>query len=479
MVKKAVIIAAGMGSRLNGQGCGRPKPLVKVAGVGLLKRAILTARRAGISEFAIVIGYRGDEIREAIANDPQIDVNIDWIENPDWKRGNGLSVLKARDYVDGTFLLLMADHLFEPKVITLMRGLLLGAGESALCIDTRLDRIQDLDDATKVVLEGDRIRKIGKALREYDAVDTGIFLCSQALFDGLELAAAGGDETLSGGVRIIASRGNMRAVDIDGMFWQDVDTPEALRQGETALFGQLGKPTDGIVSRHFNRKISSWISGFLVKTPVTPNQISIAAMMITFLAGWAMAEGSHFYVALGGLLFQFASVVDGCDGEVATLKFAGSRFGEWLDTVADNVSYLGFFSGVIFGMYRLTTEPVVIALGFIALALNVLAVLLICVYLKQSGSGSIVSFNMGFSSEVPEERRGYLHRVYCGLKFACRRDFFAALFCVLAVLNCLEAIFWIFVLGSGLVVSAVFGFIGHIMRTRATEAGKLVSGKAD
>ena len=70
MVKKAVIIAAGMGSRLNGQGCGRPKPLVKVAGVGLLKRAILTARRAGISEFAIVIGYRGDEIREAIANDP-------------------------------------------------------------------------------------------------------------------------------------------------------------------------------------------------------------------------------------------------------------------------------------------------------------------------------------------------------------------------------------------------------------------------
>ena len=479
MVDKAVIIAAGMGSRLNGHGRGRPKPLVKVAGVGLLKRAILTAKRAGITEFAVVIGYRGDEIREAIEDDQQIDVHIDWVENPEWTRGNGLSVLKARDYVEGPFLLLMADHLLEPKVITRMRRLLLGAGESALCIDTRLEGIQDLDDATKVVLDGDRILKIGKGLSRYDAVDTGIFLCSPALFDGLELAVSGGDDTLSGGVRIMASQGNMRAVDIDGLFWQDVDTPDALRHGETALFGRLGKPTDGIVSRHFNRKVSSWISRFLVKTPVTPNQISIAAMMVTFLAGWAMAEGSHLYVALGGLLFQFASIVDGCDGEIATLKFAGSRFGEWLDTVADNVSYLGFFSGVIYGMYKLTAEPVVIALGFIALALNLLAVLLICVYLKHSGSGSIVSFNMGFSSEVPEERRGYLHRIYCGLKFACRRDFFAALFCVLAVLNCLEAIFWIFVLGSGLVVSAVFGYIGHIMRTRTTEAEKLVSGKAD
>ena len=153
--------------------------------------------------------------------------------------------------------------------------------------------------------------------------------------------------------------------------------------------------------------------------------------------------------------------------------------GEWLDTVADNVSYLAFFSGVIYGMYKLTGEPVLIALGFVALALDVLAVLLICVYLKQSGSGSIVSFNMRFSSEVPEEHRGRLHRIYCGLKFACRRDFSAALFCVLAVFNCLEAIFWIFVFGSGLVVSAVFGFIGHIMRTRGNEEDKLVSGKAD
>lgn len=479
MADRAVIIAAGMGSRLNGYGRGRPKPLVKVAGVGLLKRAILTAKRAGITEFAIVIGYRGDEIRAAIANDPQIDVHIDWVENDEWTRGNGLSVLKARDFVEGQFLLMMADHLFEPRVITRMRRLLLSAGESALCVDTRVDRVQDLDDATKVVLGGERILRIGKALDQYDAVDTGIFLCTPALFDGIERAIARGDESLSGGVQILASEGNMRAVEIDGLFWQDVDTPEALHLGEKALFGFLGKSTDGVVSRHFNRKISKRISRLLVRTSVTPNQISIAAMTVTFLAGWSVAEGSYLRVALGGLLVQFASILDGCDGEIAMLKFSGSRLGEWLDTVADNVSYLVFFSGVIYGMFKLTGEPVLMALGFVALALDVLAVLLICVYLRQSGSGSIVSFNIGFSSEVPEAHRGRLHRIFCGMKFACRRDFSAALFCVLAVLNCLGAIYWIFVLGSGLVVSAVFGFIGHIMRTRTTQTDKLVSGKAD
>ena len=117
MVNKAVIIAAGMGSRLNGGGGNLPKPLVKVAGVGLLKRTILSAKRAGITDFVVVVGYRGEEIRQAISEDSQIDARIEWVENTEWKRGNGLSVLKARAYVDEPFLLMMSDHLFEPQVL--------------------------------------------------------------------------------------------------------------------------------------------------------------------------------------------------------------------------------------------------------------------------------------------------------------------------------------------------------------------------
>lgn len=488
MVKKAVIIAAGMGSRLNGSGGNLPKPLVPVAGVGLLKRTLLSARRAGIGEFVVVVGYRGEEVRQAISEDPQVDVRIDWVENPEWGRGNGISVLKARDYVDGPFLLMMADHLFEPQVIARLRLLPVAGGEAVLGVDDRLDRVHDMEDATKVFLEGDRILRIGKDLEDYNAVDTGIFLCTPALFDGIERSVADGDDSLSGGVRVLAAEGNMRAAGIGGLFWLDVDTPAARRYAEDALFERLGKPTDGFVSRNFNRKVSTRISRLLVHTPVTPNQISVATMLITFLSAWWMASGEYLYLALGGLLFQFASVVDGCDGEIAKLKFMSSPRGEWIDTLADNVSYLVFFSGVTYGMYALTRETYVLMLGVAGIAVDILGVSLISLYLQNVGSGSIATFNMAFAEEVPEERRGWAYRFCCSLKFACRRDFFATLFCGLALLDRLDAIYWIFIFGSGLVVSGVFGYAGYMMRTRGVwpaavsrqaDVEKLASEKAD
>ena len=488
MVKKAVIIAAGKGSRLNGSGAGLPKPLVNVAGVGLLKRVILSAKRAGIKEFAVVIGYRGEEIRQAIASDAQVDVDIDWVENEEWERANGISVLKARDYVDEPFLLMMSDHLFDPQVLLQLRSLSVAPDEAALCVDARLDHIFDMEDATKVRMEGDRIREIGKDLSGYNAVDTGFFLCNPSLFDALEHAVSEGDDSLSGGIRRLAAQGNMRAVDIDDLFWQDVDTPESLKHAETALFRMLGKPTDGFVSRHFNRKVSTRISRLLVKTPVTPNQISVATMLMSFLAAWWIASGNYLQLALGGLLFQFASIVDGCDGEVAKLKFMGSRMGEWVDTLADNVSYVVFFSCVAYGMYQATGEPYVLALGAGSVALVLLSLSLIYLYLQIAGSGSAVSFNMAFSDEVPEDRRGWFYRVASTMKFTSRRDFFAALACVLALLNLLAVMYWIMVIGVTLIATAIFLFAGHMMRARGAwptvatgrgEAAKLLSEKAD
>ncbi len=488
MVKKAVIIAAGMGSRLNGSAGNLPKPLVQVAGVGLLKRTILSAKRAGITEFVVVIGYRGAEIRDAVSRDSQVDVHIDWVENTDWEKGNGLSVLKAQPYVDEPFLLLMSDHLFEPEVLFKLRYQPVGPGEAVLCVDYDLDRIHDMEDATKVFIDGDQILHIGKELESFNAVDTGIFVCSASLFDGIETALASGDASLSGGIRVLAARGAMRSVAIDGLFWLDVDTPEALRHAERSLIGQLGKPTDGFVSRHFNRKISTRISGLLARTPVTPNQISIFTMLLTILSAWLISLGDYVTLAVAGVLFQFASIIDGCDGEIANLKFMGSPVGEWIDTIADNTSYIVFFVGVSYGMYTVTGEGYVLALGLTAVALIILGISLMAVYLQNVGSGSLASFNQAFSVEVPEEKRGWLHRASCSVKFAFRRDFFALVFCFLALANLLVAIYWIVVIGTALVSAAVFGYAGYMMRARGiwpstvspqVEAGKLVSEKAD
>lgn len=480
MVKKAVIIAAGMGSRLRGYGADLPKPLVPLAGVPLLKRAILSAMRGGISEFVIVIGYRGHEIRHALTDDPQFsDVAINWVHNDDWQRGNGGSVLCARDYVDEPFVLLMSDHLFDPEVLTKLRHMPVGEDEAVLCVDSDLDGIFDTEDATKVVARNDRVVQIGKELADFNAVDTGIFLCSPFLFAALAQSIARGDGSLSGGIRVLCERGSMRTADINGAFWLDVDTPEAHVHAEGELFRRLGKPTDGFISRHFNRKISTRISRLLVHLPITPNQLSISTMLLSFLSAWLVFQGgtSYLHLALGGLLFQFASIVDGCDGEIAKLKLMGSCAGEWVDTLADDLSYLVFFIAVLGGMYAHTGEVLYPLLGGVMVFLDVLGVLLLFLYLKVVGSGSLVSFYFAFSTDVPESDRGWFHRFCVSIKFVSRRDFFAALFCTLAIGNSIAGMYWFLVVGSALLTAGIFGFGGQILRTHGALPGPVDEAK--
>ena len=74
-----------------------------------------------------------------------------------------------------------------------------------LAIDRKLDSIFDLDDAMKVQTRGNQIAAIEKNLRDYDAVDTGLFVCPLEIFDYLERAKQSGDCSLADGVRLMAS----------------------------------------------------------------------------------------------------------------------------------------------------------------------------------------------------------------------------------------------------------------------------------
>jgi choline kinase len=81
---------------------------------------------------------------------------------------------------------------------------------------------------------------IGKTLMEYDALDTGLFVCAPSLFDALAAARAQGDTTLSGGIRILATRGLMRSFDIGDATWYDVDTIDDLHSAESLLDTAVG-----------------------------------------------------------------------------------------------------------------------------------------------------------------------------------------------------------------------------------------------
>lgn len=224
----ALILAAGNGSRMSAISRHLPKPLVPLRGKPLLDHVIVGARDAGISKFVIVTGYRSDLLKDWYECNPIAGVEIEWILNPDYHKDNGVSVLKAKQAISGPFLLLMADHVFEPETAMRLLRQPIGEDEVILGVDSHIDRVFDLDDATKVKLDGDHIVQIGKNLSSYDALDTGMFLCNPVLFHWLEAAQKDGNCSLSDGMRLMGQRKTLRAFDIGDAIWHDADTPEAL-----------------------------------------------------------------------------------------------------------------------------------------------------------------------------------------------------------------------------------------------------------
>jgi choline kinase len=231
-VKQCLVLAAGNGSRIASVAGGVPKPLVPLCGMPLLEHVITSSREAGIERFVIVAGYRADLVRNWLDNQSMHGISITVIENPEYHKANGVSALAAKGELNQPFLLLMSDHIFEPKTAKALLRQPIASDKVILAVDSKIDRVFDLDDATKVRREGNEIIEIGKDLSRYNAVDTGMFLCSPALFNRLESAKKNGDCSLSDGMRKLAQNGKLSAFDIGNGHWQDVDSPEALAYAE-------------------------------------------------------------------------------------------------------------------------------------------------------------------------------------------------------------------------------------------------------
>jgi choline kinase len=243
-ISEAVVLMAGQGSRLRkgygGQARLRGsdqtllKPLIPMLGRPLICYTMEALIRAGIRKTSFIVGYQSDRMIAGIK--PLIPSGFEpcFIENREWQKQNGISVLTAANHITSPFLLMMSDHLFDQSIVDLLlRSAVLD--ELNLAIDRKLDSIFDSDDAMKVQTRDDRLVEIGKHLATYDAIDTGFFVCPLSIFDHLERVKRDGDCSLADGVRSMASAGKVRAIDIGTAWWQDIDTPEMLVQAEEHL----------------------------------------------------------------------------------------------------------------------------------------------------------------------------------------------------------------------------------------------------
>ncbi len=239
---RAIILAAGKGERLV-NGFDFPKPLKRVAGVPLIVRVLRNLERAGVEEAVVVVGYLGEVLVRALGRYRfHLDVRFVW--NHEYDKPNGTSLLAAADLVDGPTYLLMSDHLWSPDLIEAVGRFPLAADQAVLGVDQDIAGCFDLEDATKVLLSGDRIVDIGKEIPVYDALDTGVFRITPALVEELRRVDGPAGCSLSQGVAALARRGRMRAVDVGAATWIDVDTPAAHGEAERliAAYGDQLRP---------------------------------------------------------------------------------------------------------------------------------------------------------------------------------------------------------------------------------------------
>ncbi len=224
-----------------------------------------------------------------------------------------------------------------------------------------------------------------------------------------------------------------------------VEKESELPAAEGRLFKGLIKPTESFLSQKFERRVSQAITRRLLYTRVTPNQISIASILLgLFSTLMFLAEARALHV-LGGLLLVFSSIVDGCDGEIARLRFQESRLGSWLDFLGDNVVHISIFLCVGFGLTLRGEGTVYAVLGCVAAVANfgAAAAVFLRVFLR---GGGVITFATPVRLEEMDRAKGWLRRRIEFTDKLSNRDFFYVIL-ICAAIGQLWFFMWVGSLG--------------------------------
>ncbi len=201
-----------------------------------------------------------------------------------------------------------------------------------------------------------------------------------------------------------------------------------LKTVKQRMIRNLVKPSDGVISRNVNRKISTAISRWLAYLPITPNQITIFTGIIAFIPCYFMYQGGYINWLIGAAIYQLASTLDGVDGEIARLKMQSSKFGQWLDTLLDFVSMIAVLFCLVLGVHRAGEPEYILWAGKLAGIFTLLCftgLLLYLIRFKKEGS-----FNIQYSFL---DSGSVWAKAIKAVDFLGKRDFYIFLFFVLAL----------------------------------------------
>ena len=420
---------------------GASRTRLRFGGLSLLDRGIRTMARAGCERVLVVVP---EGSRTRISRLPRkLDIDVEIVR---WGTDPSMTCIPGEDY-----LLLAGDFTHHHTSLTQLvtdglRGL-------DLVVQVGEDDLQSAP-LHQVSRQDTVVRFLPSAAPGQSDVSTGAFLCSASI-SPFELATAGTDLNTFLSVRSAGRRNDTRPTALP-LLWRRVVDRASGRAARDMLFSQVTKSTSGPVSRHINAKMSIPTSKLLIETGVSPHMVTVLLVLTTGLSSAFLISMPDDYLclAMAGILWQLAAVFDRCDGEIARVKLAESKFGAWFDTVTDNIAYLSAYVGFLFAVARLY-EDWYFSLAISAVAAMLLTLGIMYAYAIKTGSGSLQRYLVGFARHVPDSDKGRIYRWMERYSFVAKRDFFSFVFFVLCLSNQFELLYWFTVGGLHLLAAGV------------------------
>ena len=357
-------------------------PLTFVGGLSLFQRTVLTLQRAGISRFLVLAGEEGDVLRRQLEGDPRFTSDVRWLPVREFPHSDSRTWEVISAMLGGPYLLAGMGAIFSVNLVRrltqeALRGEpVLVASGSQLGEPRSAERVRQ-----KSELHGESGGVMTLEERTSSALHADLIWIPENFTCTGWASAQDYPNPLHAALERGLRQGQVRVLPLGDDWYQHVriekagadDAGTSIAEAEWTLLRSLKGGLEGFVDRHFNRKCSKWITQWLLRTPLTPNAVTILATVVGLIAAGAFAFGGYAAGIVGAVLFQLSAILDCCDGEVARLKFLESPFGEQLDFVLDNVVHVALFAGMAWGAYQAGWGRWALVLGGLAIFGNVAA----------------------------------------------------------------------------------------------------------
>lgn len=236
---KAVILAAGQGTRLRPVTLTMPKPLVPVANKPLLVYAIDVLKNAGLSEIGIVIASMESPIVAALGDGSALDVKIEYIIQEE-QLGLAHAIGMAQDFVgDDPFCVMLGDNIFQDQMESLLRGFPDSEADAVIAL-------YEVPDPTRFgiaeVTEGEIVRVVEKPKDPpSNLAICGIYMFRKSIFDaiGQITPSARGELEITDAIQVmVSSKAKVQPYVLSG-WWMDAGKPDAIITTNSLVLADL------------------------------------------------------------------------------------------------------------------------------------------------------------------------------------------------------------------------------------------------